>query len=168
MKNSYFQSRILLTAMLFFITIGSKAQSIQRQSISSTGTYNQTDGVLIQQTIGQPYATGGYYANDLVLRPGFQQFSNIKLELIRPPAEFSLNVYPNPVIQSVTIESREVIDQAFIQVTDLNGRITIKENVADLRTHVINCNEWPNGIYFITLYNKNKNIFSSKIIKSKN
>ena len=168
MKNCYIQSRILLIMVLFLAAISSQAQSIQRQSISSIGSYNLTGGVLIQQTIGQPYATGGYYANDLVLRPGFQQFSNLEMGLIKPPAKLTLNVYPNPVVQSVTIESRETIDNALIQVTDLNGRITMKENVADLRKHVINCNEWPNGIYFITLYDKNKNIFSSKIIKSKN
>jgi len=153
--------------LLLFVTLQSEAQTIKRQSIANYGSSTFFEGVLIRQTIGQPYFTAGYYGNEMKIRPGFQQPPNFSLELINSTFNLSLNVYPNPAAYSVTIESSDVINDAILQVVDINGKLILKEKVPELRSYLISCEAWPNGFYFVTLYDKHQNKYSSKLIIAK-
>jgi hypothetical protein len=167
MKNNYIRSVILLAPILFLVTVHSQGQTLQRQGISSYGSSNLIDGVRIQQTVGQPYATGGNAVNDITLRQGFQQFSNFRMEVTKLPEKLIFNVYPNPVVHSAVLETKDFIENAFIQVTDMNGKTMLQEYVTELRKYEIRCDGWPLGIYFIKITDKNKSVYSSRIIKTK-
>lgn len=161
-------NKALIVIVLLFVTFQSKAQSVQRQSIASSGTYMLVNGILIRQTVGQPYSTIAHYGKEISYRPGFQQPSNFSLKLINSTfSNLSLNVYPNPAAYSVTIESSEVINDALLQAVNMNGKLILNEKVGKLKTHSINCNTWDNGAYFITLYDKQNNKYSSILIINK-
>jgi len=149
-----------------FAALQSEAQSIKRQSIASNGSAATIDGISIRQTIGQPYFTSAYYDNETGLRPGFQQFSRFNLELIQS-AYLNLKVYPNPAVETVTLESENAIKDALIQVRDINGKLLLNETIAELKTYSIHCETWTNGAYFIHLSDKNNTTYLSKLIITK-
>ena len=160
-------SRYLIIATLsLFSMLQSEAQVIRRQSIGGYGS-GMVDGVLVQQTTGQPYATTAFYSNEISVRPGFQQPSKYVLETIHSNLTISLNVYPNPATSSVTIQSPEAITNALIQVRDMDGNLVLNEKVAELKTYWINSETWQKGFYFINLYDGQNNMYSSKLIISK-
>lgn len=146
------------------------AQSIQRQSLGICGANMVSDGVLIKQTIGQPYATNTYY-NGVGFRPGFQQptasplRSVIAKELHQP--SLNLRVYPNPATASVKIESTETIQQGFLKVLDSQGRLVVSEQLSELTSHTLNCENWNNGLYLISVSTDGKASYTSKLLISK-
>ena len=173
--NDFSRSIRLCFAIAFFsfiVVTQSNAQSIQRQSTGICGTNMVSDGTLIKQTIGQPYATSTYYNNGIGFRPGFQQPSGAKAKtsiIEKQLAESFLNVkiFPNPTATSATIESKELIANALLKVMDSNGRMLLKEQLASMKSHSINCENWPAGLYFISLSDEKNTSYSSKLIITK-
>lgn len=153
--------------IFYFCTFNCDAQSIRRQSIASAGSSSLIDGISIQQTIGQSYFTSAYYDNESGLRPGFQQFSFLRVTPLNSFANLNLKVYPNPATNYIIIESEDVINNVSVQVNDLSGKRVINEKMAQLKTITIDCTTWSNGCYFIALYDENNNRYSSKLIITK-
>ncbi|MCK5539196.1 MAG: T9SS type A sorting domain-containing protein [Bacteroidales bacterium] len=167
MKNKFNEaSTLILFLIVVFVTAETIAQSVQRQSVASTGSYLYNNGYLVQQTIGQPYSTTTFYSNKLGFRPGFQQFpSSISLKLQEDTfTNINLKVYPNPATYTVTIESSETINDVLFQVVDINGKLILNEKINEMKTHSINCETWINGVYFISLSNNQNNKYSTKLI----
>lgn len=159
-------------AFFSFAATQSNAQSIQRQSIGVCGANMVSEGTLIKQTIGQPYATSTYYSNGIGYRAGFQQptGAHAKASIIAQQLSQSflnVKVFPNPAASSATIESQEIIANALLEVTDNKGRLLIKEIVAELKSHSINCENWPAGLYFISISDEGDKRYSSKLIITK-
>ena len=156
---------------LFAGTGQGHAQSIQRQSLGICGANMVSDGVLIKQTIGQPYATNTYYQNGVGYRPGFQQPTSSSLrsviakELLQPG--LNLRVYPNPAAASVKIESTELISNGFLKVMDSKGRLVLSQQLSQLKSHTLNCENWNNGLYLISVSTEGKATYSSKLLISK-
>ena len=172
MKKFTFLRKILLRfclVLLVFIPINNQAQSIKRQCISSYGAIITTDNTAFMQTVGQPYNTGASSGNTTAILQGFQQPVVFNVEAINsgPLKNLYLNVFPNPAAYSVTIQSDESIENSLIKVTDLNGKIILSEQVTQLRTYDINCGAWKNGIYIITVSDKDQNISSLKLTINK-
>lgn len=151
---------LLVLALVFFNTL-SKSQTLQRQSIASGGTYMLNDGTLIQQTVGQSYATDPLYNNEITYRPGFQQ-PVFKIKLIQ--SAISLNVFPNPASRLVTIQSVETLADVLIQVADMTGKLLIHEKISEFKTYSFNCDQWANGFYMIAVSDGKKRQYSSKLI----
>ncbi|MDI1353633.1 MAG: hypothetical protein PSX36_01855, partial [bacterium] len=83
--------------LCFFITpVFMNAQSIKRESISSTGNSSSSSGVSLSQTVGQPYHTGTKQSDNTAYHPGFQQ-SIFRTELISSTVE--AKIVPNPALQ---------------------------------------------------------------------
>lgn len=166
LKNSL-KHCIIAFALVASIT-QSNAQTVQRESIASSGTYMLADGILIQQTIGQPYFTAGFYNDEFSIHPGFQQ-SNLRMdvELINSTFDLRLSIYPNPAVYSVNIVSDIIINNASLQVTDISGKLILNEKIAKLKNYQINCETWQNGLYTITISDAKNNKYSSKLIITK-
>jgi hypothetical protein len=158
---------LLIVSLSLFVILQTEAQTIRKQSVASAGNSMSANGILIQQTIGQAYATTAYYNNGISYQPGFQQLYNMRTEFVHSTIKLNMKVYPNPAAHSVTIESPEIIHKASIQVRNMKGEIIINEQVDELRKHTIRCENWPNGFYFITLSNEHKNNYTSKLIITK-
>jgi len=155
--------------LLAFMPIINQAQSVKRQCISSYGTSIEPGSVAIRQTVGQPYVTTVSHSEEISVLHGFQQPVSFKTETIYPgPIRgLSLEVYPNPAAEFVTLKSEEIIENSFIRVMDINSKLILSEQLSQLQSFDINCMEWENGIYIITVSDENQNISSIKITINK-
>lgn len=155
--------------LLFFAVPYVNAQTIERQSISSYGTSSTVEGITIQQTVGQPYYTSAYSDKEITISPGFQQSILVIANTLADNMtnNFSLSVYPNPVVNSVSVRIPQELNTAAVQVCDMSGKVYFNEKITNSTTSSINCSEWPNGLYLITLIDSNQNTYSSKFIINK-
>ena len=149
---------------LVILSISAHSQTLQRESIASGGDYIINQGTLIQQTIGQPYGTQTSYGNQITYRPGFQQ-PIFKLELIH--STISLKVFPNPASSSVTIQSSTTLADVLIQINDMSGKILISQQISEFNSYSLNCENWANGLYTISVSDAKNNQYSSKLIISR-
>ncbi len=158
--------KLISTVIFFYIIFFSQgnAQSLQRQCIASAGSSMSDNGTLIRQTIGQPYGTTSYYSNEIRFNPGFQQPVFI-VETIM--SIISATIFPNPTAQQVTIETEVELENARVQVIDINGKLLLDEKVGKLKSYTINCSDWANGSYFITLSDSKHDLYASKLIIAK-
>ena len=140
------------------------AQTLQRQSISSAGSTMSANGNIVRQTIGQSYGTTSYYSNEIRYNPGFQQ-PVFRVETIS--SSISASVFPNPTSKQVTIETSIVIENAIVKIIDMNGKLLLNETTVKLKNYTINCSDWADGVYFITLSDSRHNLYSSKLIIAK-
>ena len=173
MKNLIFLRKIplqVLMVLMFCISVSMHAQSIKRQSISCMGSTMIAGGSVIEQTAGQPYHTQAFSDYQTSVLQGFQQPSVFKVDNITPPEylkNLRLDVYPNPAAYSVTIRSEETIKNTIIRVTDMDGRLMDARRVAEMQTYTLNCEDWVNGTYIITVTDENRNMTSLKILINK-
>lgn len=151
-----------LMAMVFvFDTSISLAQSLERQAISSSGSYSFIDGTLIRQTIGQSYDTKTSYSNQISYRSGFQQ-PVIRVEPIK--SELIIEIFPNPAANFINIESAVVIENANVSLIDNLGRILVNENVKQLKNYKIYCGDFAHGTYVVNITTPERKSFSAKLI----
>ncbi len=169
-KKNVFENSGKLFLLAFYLTISAEvvqAQSVQRQSIGSAGTYMMADGIMVQQTVGQSYSTMGFYSDELSVHPGFQQSMVLSIQVIDSPLNMHLSLYPNPTSDAVMIECSDVISDATLQVIDASGKVIFDKKISDLKKYQIECESWNNGFYFISIIDSKDNKYSSKLIISK-
>jgi hypothetical protein len=157
----------IIVLILFAFITQSNAQSLQRQCVASSGSFIHSNGILVQQTIGQPYFTGGYYSDEISFHPGFQQSVVFNIDKIKTNPNININLYPNPAVYSVSVESPEIINNATLQIVDISGKIMLNKNFTELKNYLINCETWSNGFYFITVSDSKNNKYTSRLIITK-
>lgn len=166
--KSYLKSLLTLLAFLFLIVQQSKTQGLKRQCIGSYGSGGISGLTYFGQTIGQPFFTSAYSENNIGLTPGFQQPIAYRMKTTE---KLSINarpgIFPNPAAGIFALEISEVIKNAIVQVIDVNGKLIWKEKVPELRIYQINCSQWADGIYFVSVNNGKEYNYMSKVIISK-
>ena len=159
--------KFLAISALLIYWLQIDAQSLKRQCIASSSSLIAGSGIIVQQTIGQSFATLPSYTSAFGYRPGFQQpgaFSTGKVNLLK---DLNLSIYPNPATNSVFIKSASVLGNADIMVTDLEGRVLLKDKIINSDEFIIQCDSWENGVYLVTIQNKGYKSLVSKLIISK-
>lgn len=158
-----------LTVLIIAATaaISSQAQSIRRECIAGGVTATTADGIHFSQSIGQCYSTVGYYAADLSVHPGFQQSMIFSLSDLRTSPEIKLDVFPNPAAYAVTIVAEKGLVDAVVRAYDTNGRLVFQDRQAELKTYLIDCSTWSNGIYSILLSDSRYQSQTAKLIIAK-
>lgn len=73
------------------------------------------------------------------------------------------NIFPNP-FQSEIYVSGANLENSFLQLFDLRGRIVFEKYIYDTNLTNINLSNLDCGVYYLTLYNREK-IWKNKIIK---
>ncbi|MBN2611274.1 MAG: T9SS type A sorting domain-containing protein [Bacteroidales bacterium] len=172
MKSHNFSYRTtfpVFLMVLLAIPVFSQAQSVKRQCISSYGTTGSINGIIIMQSAGQPYNT--YAASDIAteILPGFQQPVAYSVTVTSPGLAKGLNldIFPNPAVNSVTIQSAEVIEKAIFEVTDLQGRTILFERPVRFLSHQLDCSGWGKGIYIIAVSSEDQGRASFKLTITK-
>lgn len=149
---------LFLSAFLFLNGMA-QAQSIKRQVISSMGS-SVIDNSQVNYTVGQPYGTNVFKIKELSFRPGFQQakqeLGNQKVQ----KAPFSFKAYPNPANQSFFIGHDSNTEIASIKIYSINSSAFYSING---NPHKIDCSNWEEGLYIISLTNQSGSISTSKI-----
>lgn len=164
MKRKGFYYGLVLTISL----LGSKAlfsQSVIRQSVGTIGATYQLTGLIIQQSIGQPYATGSYYSNGIENRPGFIQPNEFELELVNSSFLVSINAYPNPATYTIRFNSSISLEDVTVSVFGMDGQMIFQREVQNLNDWELNCQSWVNGTYLIMISDLRGNKYQSKVIK---
>ncbi len=78
----------------------------------------------------------------------------------------TLNIYPNPTTNQITIEFNTSQQNALIEVRNVLGEILYSEKLkSNTLSQSINVSEFSNGVYFVTLQNDKQKIVS-KFIKN--
>lgn len=174
MKKSFtIRKWILYGSFVLFgiVPYDSFSQSVKRQSISSYGASNHDgNNVMVSSTAGQSYNSTGFTTSEISLLPGFQQSSTFSVEDVinpEPLKTLNLTAFPNPATYSVTLHSTEEITSSIVRVIDGNGREVIVDKVIALNSYRIDCGNWNNGIYFITVTDDANNFKTLKLIISK-
>lgn len=159
-----------LMVILPFVTCPGNAQSIKRQTISSLGAGGYSGNLFVSHTVGQPFFTSGFGDSELRVNPGFQQAvtAGIKKKTGEEKNLFNLTIYPNPASHSINVVPPEVLKDAVIRIADIHGRIMYNEKILENDHYIINCSNWGNGIYFISVVDANRqNNQSYKVLISK-
>ncbi len=161
----------LILLLMLFSPVFTQAQSIKRQSVSSYGSSFKSEEFTIKQTAGQTFFTSAYYETNLSILPGFLQPPVLTAVTEKNKSEslksLNLTVFPNPASHSVTIFSHEPLEKASITVKNIEGKTIMTDKSTNLQTYKINCMDWVNGIYFITVNDTNKSETTLKLIINK-
>lgn len=160
MKKITFSKMIFLFLTAFLFLNGmAQAQSVKRQVISSMGS-SGTDNSQVNYTVGQPYGTNVFKIKELSFRPGFQQ-ANQELENQKDQKiPFNFKAYPNPANRSFSIghdSNKEIVS---MKIYSINGSAfySLEGNMQK-----IDCSNWEEGLYIISLTNESGSISTSKI-----
>ena len=158
-----------LLVILPFITGTANAQELKRQTIGSYGGGSLDGGLYVNQTVGQPFFTSTFSdGRQLSVHPGFQQSETFRVEWIGDDEAhidpIAMYVYPNPASQVLNLEVEEIIERVEIQVREVNGRIVWEEQFDDFQKQTIYCDDWSDGMYFITVSESEKRKTTIKLI----
>ena len=144
-------------------TLNGLSQSIRRQTIAPSVGSRSGNGVNVSQTIGQPYQTRTIQSDGFSYRPGFQQpvFST---ELIN--ATIKVTVIPNPALLSFFIDCSDTLINAELSCYDEAGRLIFAEHIETFKKHEVQCTNWSNRAYLVTVTDKKNNLVTTKLIKT--
>jgi len=148
----YITWTIGLVLVTLLLPQSTHSQSVKRQSVGSYGSNGFSNKSIVGQTIGQPYSTVTYTSSEINLTPGFQQpFLYIKGNK-KPELHFiSLKTFPNPASASFTLKSQDLLRNAQVLISDVNGRLILKKQLPELTTYTINCSSWTTSMYIISV-----------------
>lgn len=160
------QKLILIFCVLGILNLGF-SQAIVRQSINSYGGSSQIkESIVIEQSVGQPHQTETEDGVDNV-RPGFIQSRTFNVESDSESNTLAGKVYPNPAIESFTLQLEENVNAATIRISNTMGSLIEEMDLKDFRSHNFNSSNWDNGTYLISLVSANGKVFKSRLIISK-
>ena len=133
--------------------------------ISSQGSTNITEGIVVTQTIGQQSIIGNSEVAGLAFGQGFQQ--SIWTRLINSNDQnFMAEYYPNPFFFFFTFRFTNMSDEIItIDIFDVAGKQvnSKRKNVIEDKL-ILQLGNLSDGSYLVRLYNEKK-IFYTKLIK---
>ncbi len=77
----------------------------------------------------------------------------------------ALQLYPNPVLDDITIQNDDNLEIQTINIVDLNGRVVKEFKYSALNNNLMNISELESGIYIVNLITSSQQVLSKKIIK---
>jgi len=151
------KTTLVLVLMLYG---GIHAQEV----ISTQGDSYQGTNASIDYTIGEPVIFTGTDGTT-TLSQGFHQtkwdFASIDIH----DAEFDANIYPNPVDDILTVESKDFNGTNYA-IYDATGRIIVEGNLENETTE-ISATGWAPGSYSVVLFDSEKRkLRTVKLIKN--
>lgn len=159
-------------ALIMALTFGPLsifAQSAERQVIASTGGTASAANVQISYTVGETVIAAGS-ASNIIITQGFQQSDMEVVGMEELNNGLSVNVYPNPATDNVTIDI-ETTSPLNINATvyDLPGKQTgialPNLNVNGRLKQTLDLSSLASGQYFISFTDKNTILGTVRIQK---
>jgi photosystem II stability/assembly factor-like uncharacterized protein len=81
----------------------------------------------------------------------------------KPALTNSLNIYPNPASDIITIETPEISHQSFLSIYNLNGQELRKQNISESKT-IIDISNYNTGLYIVKVMGE-RSVKVGKIVK---
>ena len=152
--------------IIMLLSSHSYSQTIARQSISSYGSTSSADGHSYSQTVGQAYNTKN--SENTNVTQGFLQPVSYTIEkVIQDNIEaLEISVFPNPAHHSVILKSTNELEEAFIVVSNLQGKMIYEQKIQRVKEHVIDCSLWSTGMYIIKIHDDSNKQSVNKLIIS--
>lgn len=157
--------------VLFFLVVTTivRAQKLHHQMIASQGNNSKlSNGILVNQSIGQQSAIGNYSNSKVIVGQGYIQsmFTTAKSRL----AEKSISAiaYPNPFVDELHFKFSISVDELIkASVFDIRGRLIYSQEKRPINNELTLTELYfSEGTYFIKLETQ-KFIYSTQIIKTK-
>ncbi|MFZ1678847.1 MAG: T9SS type A sorting domain-containing protein [Saprospiraceae bacterium] len=162
MKNPNLSAYHYILSLLFISlnSISTNAQTIERQIISSAGETMSRGDYNLDFTLGETMVQT--FENGYQLSEGFQQVWLITTALSDPVSDWNVNVYPNPTVGLLNIESEESLSGRII---DALGKVVIAAQT-EAGHGMIDMTSLPVGTYFLVLHHESDaNVKSYRIVK---
>jgi len=138
-----------------------------QQSVSSSANIISASSGTVSYTVGQPIVIT-MDNNICKLNHGVHQgyFEKKVTGISFLKADFTIKVYPNPVVSNaiLNIDYDDLANFRFV-LTDIKGSVLMSDNIVDNSTP-ISMSGYTSGVYFIKIMQHNKQVASIKIIKA--
>ena len=156
---------ILITAMAS-LTLGvlgklnmAYSQSIAPEILAVSGDYFTGTNATLSWTIGES-VTETFSSANAILTQGFHQTSLTVTGIKDIDKNFSVSVYPNPVMNQLTVELEKVKRNYSIEITDLNGKLISVQKINSTHS-TIDVITYSAGVYFLNLKNENNQLIKT-------
>jgi len=151
MNNYYF-------LFLLLISVTGYSQDLPQQIIGSAGDQHSNASASLSWTLGET-VTATLTNSGVHLTQGFQQGNLTVSSLVEQDMlDFSLKVYPNPVIDILILETDE--KQHSYRVINMHGEVVLNGNITAVLQE-IDFTNLPRGVYLLSVDQKQ----THKIIK---
>ena len=141
-------------------------QMVQRHTVSAQGGVYMVNGFVFSQSVGQLSVIGTATTPRFTFQQGFQQsLAAMNSNAISVP-DFSVTLYPNPVVDSFTITVANAPEEPLtIKITNLLGQVLYQGQLPSFQSQkTIPFGSFSNGTYLVQLFSGNQ-IVTKKIIK---
>lgn len=152
--------QLLLYVLLFSWVVNGQ----DLQLISSSGGDETFLGLNVQYSVGEPVIFSESFAGYMITQ-GFHQFDWGSVNVNELEEKVDVSVYPNPIQRELLVKS-SVKEHLTFTLTDYTGK-TIKQG--NLNSYMrINVENYTNGQYVLSVFNKNNQLQKSfTLIKTK-
>jgi hypothetical protein len=139
------------------------SQSISKQVIGTAGKTQTNSNLKVSWTVGEP-VVGLMTAGGNQLGNGYYPALDLlALQIEDYSLDLKIKVYPNPTSEMLFV-SHPKLNSFSIQITDLNGKQIYSGTIE--KEQPLNVSNYTQGIYFVTISNKEANKKNTyKIIK---
>lgn len=152
-----------LFALIFCLITITKiyAQSFGLDVIGSAGTFAESSSGSMSWTIGE-VITNTYSSSSGFFTQGFHQPDNTRRISITNDPQQNIFVYPNPIIDKVTIDFSYTFGNHVLEIVDMQGQLLRKEAITEDQMQLtLSLLEFANGVYFLNIINKGSNTRNS-------
>lgn len=166
-QNNMMMKRSTSFIFLSLIPLWLSAQiQLDRQLISSAGSFTLTGNMSLSSSVGETVTVTGT-SSSIVLTQGFQQPDEpIAVSILEREAEAHINVYPNPVIDELTIELKEFKGSASMRLSQSSGKLIWERTMGDRPRETVSFRGLATGMYVLMCLKENKVIGSWRIVKT--
>lgn len=157
MKNTY----LLIVSLAFSFTA-----MAQLQVVGSAGTTTISGSGSISWTMGE-VATASMEGADLRLTQGFQQGSNLVVTNLNDleSLESDIIAYPNPIINSLTIETKEQTGNIRYNLYTPTGQL-LSDGTIESPFYTMDLSDYPTGNYIVRILKDSTVLKSFNVLKS--
>ena len=147
---------------LLLFSFPANSQSIINDVIASSGMHGMSaNGIQLSWTIGEPI-TETVSNNAWIITQGFHQSWQYQGPIGQPPYDhpsFTINVYPNPVRELLSVSLENNDRSLFLDLYDISGRLIRHQESAPNQTLVTFPIKWLSaGSYLLKITTKNYTI----------
>lgn len=142
------------------------SQTVQRHTVSAQGGVYKANGLVFSQSIGQLSVIGTSTTPRFTFQQGFQQSLVAMVSNTISVPDFTVTIFPNPVVDSFTITVANAPEEPLtIKITNLLGQVLYQGQLPSFQSQkTIPFGSFSNGTYLVQLFSGNQ-IVTKKIIK---
>lgn len=156
--------------ILFFVCsnliFASFGQSTSPEVLSTAGDHYDNGSIQLSWTLGEPVIQTISDGSN-VLTQGFHQTNLSWASTFELDETITFNVYPNPVVNQLSVEVSVLELGSTIQLIDSRGRIIFEKVINDLTT-IIDFSSLSMGSYHLNLQSINQNLLKTFTIQKAN